>query len=54
MDPQRLVQRPVERGVVVAELLSEPLLRLGIDVMGRPGVGLILPLFQARCGFGAR
>jgi hypothetical protein len=54
LDPQRLVKRPVGPGVVVAELLLEPLLRPGIEEMGRRGVGLILPLFQARCGSDAR
>jgi hypothetical protein len=35
VDPQRLVQRPVERSVVVTELLPQPLLRLSADDMGR-------------------
>jgi hypothetical protein len=48
MDPQRLIQRPIKRGAVVAELLPKPLLRLSIDVVGRRGVGPLLPLFQAR------
>jgi hypothetical protein len=39
---------------VVAELIPEPLLRLGINEVGRRGVGLILPLFQVRCGSSAR
>jgi hypothetical protein len=30
VDPQRLVQRPVERGVVVAKVLPQRLLGLGI------------------------
>jgi hypothetical protein len=47
MDPQRLVQRPIERGAVV-ELLPKPLLRLSIVVVGRRGVEHLLPLFQAR------
>jgi hypothetical protein len=47
MDPQRLVQRPVERGAVVMELLPEPLLRLSIDEVGRQGVGILSPLLQA-------
>jgi hypothetical protein len=29
---------------MVAELLPEPLLHLSIDVVGRRGVGLVLPL----------
>jgi hypothetical protein len=39
---------------MVAELLPEPLLCLSINEMGRRGVGLILPLLQARCGPGVR
>jgi hypothetical protein len=35
MDPQRLVQRPVERGTMVAELFPKPLLCLSIDKVGR-------------------
>jgi hypothetical protein len=54
MDPQRLVQRPIERGAVVAELLPKPLLRLSIDLVGRRGVGPLLPLLQVRCGSGAQ
>jgi hypothetical protein len=54
VDPQRLVQCPVERGAVVAELLPEPLLRLSIDEAGRRGVGILSPLLQARCGSGVR
>jgi hypothetical protein len=34
MNPQRLVQRPVERGVVVAELLPQLLLLLGVSEVG--------------------
>jgi hypothetical protein len=45
MDLQRPVQRPIERGAVVVELLPKPLLRLSIDVVGRRGVGPLLPLF---------
>jgi hypothetical protein len=40
VDPQRLVQRTVERSVVVTELLPKPLLRLGVDEVGRRGVGM--------------
>jgi hypothetical protein len=54
VDPQRLVQRPVERGAVVAELLPEPLLCLSLDEVGRRGVGILSPLLQARCGSSAR
>jgi hypothetical protein len=35
MDPQRLVQHIVERGVVVAELFSQRLLGLGLTEVGR-------------------
>jgi hypothetical protein len=34
VDPQRLIQRSVERGVVIAELLPQLLLLLGIDKVG--------------------
>jgi hypothetical protein len=44
MDPQRLVQRLIERGVVLADLLPKPQLCLSIDVVGRRGVGPLLPL----------
>jgi hypothetical protein len=54
MDLQHLVQCPVERGVVVAELLLEPLLRLSFDEVGRWGVGILPPLLQACCGSSAR
>jgi hypothetical protein len=54
VDPQRLVQCPVKRGPVVPELLPEPLLCLSIDEVGRRGVGILLPLLQARCGSSAR
>jgi hypothetical protein len=39
MDPQRLVQRPVERGTMITELLPEPLLRLGVDEAPTPSAG---------------
>jgi hypothetical protein len=54
VDPQRLVQRPVERGAVVTELLPEPLLRLGLDEVGRRGVDMLPLLLQARRGSSAR
>jgi hypothetical protein len=54
VDPQRLVQRPVERGAVVAELLPEPLLRLSLNEVGRRGVDILSPLLQARCESSAR
>jgi hypothetical protein len=47
VDPQRLVQRPVERGAVVVELLPEPLLRLSLDEVGWQGVIILPPLLQA-------
>jgi hypothetical protein len=34
MDPQRLVQHPVERGAVAAELLPQLLLLLGVGKVG--------------------
>jgi hypothetical protein len=43
MDPQRFVQRSVERSVVVAKLLPQCLLGLGTDEVGRRRVG-VLPL----------
>jgi hypothetical protein len=42
VDPQRLVQRSVERGAVITELLAEPLLRLGLDKVGRWRAGVSL------------
>jgi hypothetical protein len=50
VDPQRLVQRPVERGAVVTELLPEPLLRLSLKEVGRRGVGILPP--PSRCAAG--
>jgi hypothetical protein len=35
VDPQRLVQHPVERGAVVTELLPQLLLGLGIGEVGQ-------------------
>jgi hypothetical protein len=54
VDPQRLVQRPVEQGAVVAKLLPEPLLRLSLDEVGRRGVDVLSLLLQARCGSSER
>jgi hypothetical protein len=34
MDPQRLVQRSIERGAVITELLPQLLLRLSLGEMG--------------------
>jgi hypothetical protein len=42
VDPQRLVQRPVERSAVVTKFLQEPLLRLGLDEVGRWHAGVLL------------
>jgi hypothetical protein len=54
VDPQRLVQRPVERGAVVAKLLPEPLLYLSLDEVGRRGVSILSLLLQARHGSSTR
>jgi hypothetical protein len=56
VDPQRLVQRLVERGAMIMKLLPEPLLRLSLDEVGRRGVCVLpLPLLlQARRGSSAR
>jgi hypothetical protein len=54
VDPQRLVQRPVERGAVITKLLPEPLLRLGLDEVGRRGVDMLLLLLQVRRESSAR
>jgi hypothetical protein len=50
VDPRSLVQRPVERGAVVAKLLPEPLLRLSLDEVGRRGVGIVLPCSRRAAG----
>jgi hypothetical protein len=47
VDPQRLVQRPVERGAVAAELLPQLLLLLGVGEVGGRRAGPLLPLPQA-------
>jgi hypothetical protein len=39
---------------VVAELLPNSLLCLDVDEVSRRGVGLLLPLVQARCRSSAR
>jgi hypothetical protein len=54
VDPQHLVQRPVERGAVITKLLPEPLLRLGLNEVGRRGVGMLPLLLQARRESSAR
>jgi hypothetical protein len=43
VDPRHLVQRSVERGAVVAKLLPQLLLSLGLDKVGRRRAGA-LPL----------
>jgi hypothetical protein len=53
MDLQRLVQRPVERGAVVAKLLPEPLLRLSLDEVGQRAVSILPLLLQVRRGSSA-
>jgi hypothetical protein len=50
MDPQRFIQRPVERGVVVAELLPQSLLGLGTSEVSRWRVGALPLLLRTRCG----
>jgi hypothetical protein len=49
MDPQRFVQRPVERGAVVTELLPLLLLRLSVGEVGRWHIDALLPPLRARC-----
>jgi hypothetical protein len=48
VDPQHLVQRVVERGVVVSKLLPQCLLGLGIVQVGRLRTG-VLPLLLGAC-----
>jgi hypothetical protein len=48
MDPQRLVQCPVERSDVITELLPQPLLRLSLDEVGWRRAGT-LPLLLRMC-----
>jgi hypothetical protein len=50
VNPQRLVQRPVERSVVVTELLPQLLLGLGLDKVGRRRAGMLPLLLRMRCG----
>jgi hypothetical protein len=50
MDPQRLIQRVVERGAVVAELLPQRLLGLGLIEVGRRCAGVLPLLLRARHG----
>jgi hypothetical protein len=48
VNPQRLIQRIVERVAVVSEFLLRRLLSLGLDEMGRRRVGVNLLLLQVR------
>jgi hypothetical protein len=48
VDPQRLLQRPVERSAVITELLPQPLLRLSLDEVGQRRSGT-LPLLLRMC-----
>jgi hypothetical protein len=50
VDSQRLVQRPVERGAVVAELLPQLLLGLSIGEVGRRRDGTFPSLLWVRRG----
>jgi hypothetical protein len=50
VDPQRLVQHPVERSTVVAELLPQPLLCLSIDEVGRRNAGTLSLLLRTYRG----
>jgi hypothetical protein len=48
MDPQRFIQRPVELGIMVAELLPQRLLSLGTGEVSRRRVGALPLLLRAR------
>jgi hypothetical protein len=48
MDPQRLVQRLVERGAVVMELLPQLLLRLSVGEVGRRHIDALMSPLRAR------
>jgi hypothetical protein len=50
VDPQRLVQRIVERGTMVMELLPQRLLGLGLIEVGRQCTGVLPLLLRARDG----
>jgi hypothetical protein len=50
VDPQRLVQRIVERGTVVMELLPQRLLGLGLIEVGRRCTGVLPLRLRARNG----
>jgi hypothetical protein len=46
VDPQRLVQRPVERSTVITKLLPQPLLCLSLDEVGRRRASALLLLLR--------
>jgi hypothetical protein len=50
MDPQCLLQHVVERGALVAELLPQRLLGLGLVKVGRRRAGELPLLLRARHG----
>jgi hypothetical protein len=50
MDPQRLVQRIVERGTVVTKLLPQRLLSLGLAEVGRWRAGVLPLLLRTSLG----
>jgi hypothetical protein len=50
VDPQRLVQRVVEQGAVVAELLPKRLLSLGLAEVGRRRARVLPLLLRMRHG----
>jgi hypothetical protein len=50
VNPQRLVQRPVERSAVVTELLPQLLLGLGLDEVGWRRAGMLPLLLRMRGG----
>jgi hypothetical protein len=49
VDPQRLIQRVVERGAMVTELLPQRLLGLGLVEVGRRRADVVPLLLRARC-----
>jgi hypothetical protein len=46
VDPQRLVQRPVEWSTVITELLPQPQLHLSLDEVGRRRASALLLLLR--------
>jgi hypothetical protein len=49
VDPQCLIQRSVERGAMIAQLLPQLLLLLSVDEEGGWRVDALLPLPRVRC-----